>query len=225
MAEPLILIAEDDGDIRGLLKLYLEGEGFRVLEADNGADALALAREKTPDMAILDVMMPQMNGFELTRALRKYSDIPILILSAKSQDNDKILGLNLGADDYIVKPFNPVEIVARVKAQLRRASRAGGDTLQVGNLTLNTATFQLTKGDRSILLTPMEYKILALLMRSPGRIFTKIQLYEGAIGTYFEGDDNTMMVHISKLREKIEDDPKNPSRIITVRGLGYKLEK
>ena len=225
MAEPLILIAEDDGDIRGLLKLYLEGEGFRVLEADNGADALALAREKTPDMAILDVMMPQMNGFELTRALRKYSDIPILILSAKSQDNDKILGLNLGADDYIGKPFNPVEIVARVKAQLRRASRAGGDTLQVGNLTLNTATFQLTKGDRSILLTPMEYKILALLMRSPGRIFTKIQLYEGAIGTYFEGDDNTMMVHISKLREKIEDDPKNPSRIITVRGLGYKLEK
>ena len=225
MAEPLILIAEDDGDIRGLLKLYLEGEGFQVLEADNGEDALAIARERTPDMAILDVMMPRMNGFELTRALRKYSDIPILILSAKSQDNDKILGLNLGADDYIGKPFNPVEIVARVKAQLRRAARTGGDTLQVGDLTLNTATFQLTKGDRAILLTPMEYKILALLMRSPGRIFTKIQLYEGAIGAYFEGDDNTMMVHISKLREKIEDDPKNPSRIITVRGLGYKLEK
>ena len=225
MAEPLILIAEDDGDIRGLLKLYLEGEGFRVLEADNGADALTMAREQTPDMAILDIMMPRMNGFELTQALRKYSDVPILILSAKSQDNDKILGLNLGADDYIAKPFNPVEIVARVKAQLRRAARAGGDTLQVGDLTLNTATFQLTKGDRAILLTPMEYKILALLMRSPGRIFTKIQLYEGAIGAYFEGDDNTMMVHISKLREKIEDDPKNPSRIITVRGLGYKLEK
>ena len=225
MAEPLILIAEDDGDIRGLLKLYLEGEGFRVLEADNGADALTMAREQTPDMAILDIMMPRMNGFELTQALRKYSDVPILILSAKSQDNDKILGLNLGADDYIAKPFNPVEIVARVKAQLRRAARAGGDTLQVRDLTLNTATFQLTKGDRAILLTPMEYKILALLMRSPGRIFTKIQLYEGAIGAYFEGDDNTMMVHISKLREKIEDDPKNPSRIITVRGLGYKLEK
>ena len=223
--EPLILIAEDDADIRDLLKLYLEGEGFRVVEADNGADALTLAREQTPDMAILDIMMPKMNGFELTRALRKYSDVPILILSAKSQDNDKILGLNLGADDYIAKPFNPVEIVARVKAQLRRASRSSGDILTVRDLTLNTANFQLTKGDKSILLTPMEYKILALLMRSPGRIFTKIQLYEGAIGTYFEGDDNTMMVHISKLREKIEDDPKNPSRIITVRGLGYKLEK
>lgn len=220
-----ILIAEDDADIRGLLKLYIEGEGMRVIEAADGAAALRLAREQTPDMAILDVMMPEINGFELTRALRKYSDIPILILSAKSQDNDKILGLNLGADDYIAKPFNPVEIVARVKAQLRRAARTSGDTLTVRDLTLDTASFQLTKNGESILLTPMEYKILAMFMRSPGRIFTKIQLYEGAIGTYFEGDDNTMMVHISKLREKIEDDPKNPRYIITVRGLGYKLEK
>ena len=222
---PLILIAEDDADIRGLLKLYLEGEGLRVLEAADGTDALALAREHTPDMAILDIMMPGMNGFELTRALRKYSDIPILILSAKSQDNDKILGLNLGADDYLAKPFNPVEIVARVKAQLRRAARTSADVLTVGELTLNTGSFQLTKGDEVIPLTPMEYKILALLMRSPGRIFTKIQLYEGAVGNYFEGDDNTMMVHISKLREKIEDDPKAPRYIITVRGLGYKIEK
>ena len=220
-----ILIAEDDDDIRSLLRLYLEGEGYRVLEAPDGAAALRLAREESPDMAVLDVMMPEMNGFELTQALRKYSDIPLLILSAKSQDNDKILGLNLGADDYIAKPFNPVEIVARVKAQLRRANRTTGSTLTVRDLTLDTASFQLWKDGRQILLTPMEYKILAMLMRSPGRIFTKIQLYEGAIGTYFEGDDNTMMVHISKLREKIEDDPKNPRYIITVRGLGYKIEK
>ena len=223
--KPVILIAEDDRDIRDLLRLYLEGEGYRVLEAENGAQALILAREQTPDMAILDVMMPEMNGFELTRALRRYSEIPILILSARSQDNDKILGLNLGADDYIAKPFNPVEIVARVKAQLRRALRTGSDVLTVGDLTLDTASFQLTKGGKQILLTPMEYKILALLMRSPGRIFTKVQLYEGAVGPYFEGDDNTMMVHISKLREKIEDDPKLPRHIITVRGLGYKPEK
>ncbi len=220
-----ILIAEDDADIRDLLRLYLEGEGFRVLEAGDGAAALRIAREQSPSMAIVDIMMPEMNGFELTRALRKYSDIPILILSAKSQDNDKILGLNLGADDYIAKPFNPVEIVARVKAQLRRAERTSGSILTVRELTLDTASFQLTKNGQPILLTPMEYKILAMLMRSPGRIFTKIQLYEGAIGTYFEGDDNTMMVHISKLREKIEDDPKNPRHIITVRGLGYKIEK
>lgn len=223
--KPVILIAEDDRDIRDLLRLYLEGEGYRVLEAENGAQALILAREQTPDMAILDVMMPEMSGFELTRSLRRYSEIPILILSARSQDNDKILGLNLGADDYIAKPFNPVEIVARVKAQLRRALRTGSDVLTVGDLTLDTASFQLTKGGKQILLTPMEYKILALLMRSPGRIFTKVQLYEGAVGPYFEGDDNTMMVHISKLREKIEDDPKLPRHIITVRGLGYKLEK
>ena len=221
--QPSILIAEDDSDIRGLLKLYLESEGYRVLEAADGAAALELARRETPDMAILDVMMPKMNGFELTRALRKTSDIPILILSAKSQDNDKILGLNLGADDYIAKPFNPVEIVARVKAQLRRASRGGGSVLTAGGLTLDTAGFQLLKNGRPILLTPMEYKILAMLMRAPGRIFTKIQLYEGVVGPYFEGDDNTMMVHISKLREKIEDDPKNPAYIITVRGLGYKF--
>ena len=220
-----ILIAEDDADIRDLLRLYLEGEGFQVLEAGDGASALRLAREQSPSMAILDIMMPEMNGFELTRALRKYSDIPILILSAKSQDNDKILGLNLGADDYIAKPFNPVEIVARVKAQLRRAERTSGSVLTVRELTLDTASFQLTKSGQPIPLTPMEYKILAMLMRSPGRIFTKIQLYEGAIGNYFEGDDNTMMVHISKLREKIEDAPKNPRHIITVRGLGYKIEK
>ena len=220
-----ILIAEDDADIRDLLRLYLEGEGFHVLEAGDGATALRIAREQSPSMAILDIMMPEMNGFELTRALRKYSNIPILILSAKSQDNDKILGLNLGADDYIAKPFNPVEIVARVKAQLRRAERTGGSVLTVRDLSLDAASFQLTKNGQPILLTPMEYKILAMLMRSPGRIFTKIQLYEGAIGTYFEGDDNTMMVHISKLREKIEDDPKNPRHIITVRGLGYKIEK
>lgn len=220
-----ILIAEDDGDIRGLLRLYLESEGYRVLEADNGGKALALAREELPDMAILDVMMPELNGYELTRALRKFSDIPILILSAKSQDSDKILGLNLGADDYIAKPFNPIEIVARVKAQLRRAAKENSSTLAVRDLILDTASFQLTKGGCAISLTPMEYKILALLMRSPGRIFTKIQLYEGAVGTYFEGDDNTMMVHISKLREKIEDDPKDPRYIITVRGLGYKIEK
>ena len=222
---PLILIAEDDADIRSLLRLYLEGEGFRVAEAADGAAALDLARTEPPDMAILDVMMPGMNGFELTRALRAYSDVPILILSAKSQDNDKILGLNLGADDYIAKPFNPVEIVARVRAQLRRAARTGGDVLRVGDLALDTASFQLTRGGTPIPLTPIEYKVLALLMRAPGRIFTKVQLYEGAVGPYFEGDDNTMMVHISKLREKIEEDPKNPRYIITVRGLGYKIEK
>ena len=219
-----ILIAEDDADIRNLLRLYLEGEGFRVLEAADGNTALNAALGEGPDAAILDVMMPGMNGYELTRALRRTSDIPVLILSAKSGDNDKILGLNLGADDYIAKPFNPMEVVARVKAHLRRAAGSRREVLTVGDLTLDTTAMQLYKNGRPVALTPTEYKILCQLMRAPGRIFTKVQLYEGIAGEYFESNDNTMMVHISKLREKIEDDPKNPRYIITIRGLGYKIE-
>ena len=219
-----ILIAEDDTDIRGVLRLYLESEGFQVIEAENGDRALALARERTPDMAILDVMMPGLDGYALTRALRAISDLPILILSARSRDEDKILGLNLGADDYIAKPFNPVEIVARVKAQLRRSQRGLNSSVTAGGLVLDADSLEVTRDGESIPLTPMEYKILSTLMRSPGRIFTKLQLYERAVGGYFEGDDNTMMVHISKLREKIEEDPRNPRRIVTVRGLGYKFE-
>lgn len=221
---PLILIAEDNPEIRGLLRLYLEGEGLRVLEAENGDEALARARAENPDLAILDVMMPGLSGYEVTRALRRFSEMPILILSAKSEDNDKILGLNLGADDYVTKPFNPVEVVARVKAQLRRAARAGGEVLRGGELALDLASMRLEKAGRPVPLTPMEAKILAILMRSPGRVFTKSQLYEGAVGDYFEGDENAMMVHISKLRDKIEDDPRSPRYIRTIRGLGYRFE-
>ncbi len=220
-----ILVAEDDSDIRDLLRLYLESEGFSVKCAENGAVALACAESDPPDMAIVDIMMPLLNGYELTRALRAHSNVPILMLSAKNQDNDKILGLNLGADDYMTKPFNPLEIVARVRALLRRAGSADSSLLCLGALNLDTSTCTLTKNDQPIALTPMEYKILAQLMRSPGRIFTKVQLYESINGEFFESDDNTMMVHISKLREKIEDDPKSPKYIITVRGLGYKIEK
>ncbi len=219
-----ILIAEDDADIRAVLRLYLESEGFAVREAADGQTALDIALGEAPDAAILDVMMPRMDGFQLTRALRRTSDIPVLILSAKSQDNDKILGLNLGADDYIAKPFNPMEVVARLKAQLRRAGGARRTVLAVGALCLDTAAMQLTKAGRVIPLTPTEYKILVQLMGAPGRIFTKVQLYEGIAGEYFESTDNTLMVHISKLRDKIEDDPKNPRYIITIRGLGYKIE-
>ena len=221
---PLIMIAEDNPEIRGLLRLYLEGEGLRVLEAENGDEALARARAENPDLAILDVMMPGLSGYEVTRALRRFSEMPILILSAKSEDNDKILGLNLGADDYVTKPFNPVEVVARVKAQLRRAARAGGEVLRGGELALDLAGMRLEKAGRPVPLTPMEAKILAILMRSPGRVFTKVQLYEGAAGDYFEGDENAMMVHISKLRDKIEDDPRSPRYIRTIRGLGYRFE-
>ena len=221
----MILIAEDDADIRNLLTLYLQSEGYEVEAYDNGADALAGARAHLPDLAILDVMMPQMDGYELTRVLREMSDIPILILSARDQVNDKVLGLNFGADDYIAKPFNPLEIVARVRAQLRRASRMSTSVLTVGDLSLDSMSCTLTRAGKSIPLTPTEYRILSVLMRTPGRIFTKVQLYEAVNGAYFESDDNTMMVHISKLRNKIEEDPKKPTHIITIKGLGYKFEK
>ena len=150
--------------------------------------------------------------------------MPILILSARDQDHDKILGLNLGADDYMTKPFNPLELVARVRALLRRSS-SRPDVLKAGELCLDFSAHTLMKGNRQIQLTPMEYKILSILMRSPGRIYTKVQLYEAVCGEYFENDENTIMVHISRIREKVEDDPKRPVHIITVRGVGYKFEE
>lgn len=221
----VILIAEDEDDIRKILKLYLESEGFEIIEAEDGKTALKVARIHKPDLAILDIMMPEMDGFALTQELRRESDIPILILSARNQDTDKILGLNLGADDYIAKPFNALEVVARVKAQLRRSQRFTSNEISIHGLTLNTTTCTVTKNDAPILLTPTEYKLLAFVMQSPGRIFTKVQLSEAINGEYYENDDNTIMVHISKLREKIEDNPRKPTRLVTVRGLGYRYEK
>jgi len=228
-----ILIAEDDKDIIDLLKLYLENEKFQVLSAINGEEALEIVENNEIHLAILDIMMPKLNGFELTKKIRKISNMPILILSAKNLDSDKILGLDLGADDYLTKPFNPLEIIARVKSSIRRCYNLKADEvasekeniLTVGELSLNTESFMLTKGGNEISITPTEYRILALLMKSPGRVYTKMQIYELIKGEYFESDENTIMVHISKLRDKIEDDSKNPLYIKTIRGLGYKIEK
>ncbi|MDA3734096.1 response regulator transcription factor [Niameybacter massiliensis] len=227
-----ILVAEDDEDIIQLLKLYLENEGFSVLTAKDGVEAMEILEKEAVDLALLDLMMPRMNGYELTKKIREMSNIPIIILTAKNQDSDKILGLNIGADDYLTKPFNPLEIIARVRSNLRRfydlntekAVKQEENTLVQGELTLDLETFTLYKSGEEVILTPTEYKILQLLMKSPGRIYTKVQLYEKINGEYFENDDNTMMVHISRLREKIEQDSKNPKYIKTVRGLGYKFE-
>ncbi len=230
--EYTILIAEDDEDIVSLLSLYLKNSGFRVLAADNGADALGIVRREKVDLALLDVMMPRMDGYELTRRIRAVSNIPILILSARGEDYDRILGLNLGADDYLTKPFNPMEVVARIQANLRRfyelgggkGAKSDGEKLRLGRLCLNPGEMSLSKDGRAVPLTPTEYRILWKLMKAPGRVYTRAQIYESINGEYTESDDQTMMVHISKLREKIEDDPKNPRYIITVRGLGYKME-
>ncbi len=220
-----ILIAEDEADIRNILKLYLESEGFEVVQAQDGDQALRMAQREMPDLILLDVMMPNMDGFAVTQALRQYSQVPILILSARSQDADKILGLNLGADDYIAKPFNALEVVARVKAHLRRGQQTVSPVINLNGLTLNSETCTVTKDGTLLSLTPTEYKLLSVFMRSPGRIFTKVQLSEAINGEYFESDENTIMVHISKLRDKIEDNPRKPARLVTIRGLGYRFEK
>lgn len=219
-----ILIAEDDEAIRDLLKLYLESEGYQILSAENGQQALEIVQAQRPALAILDIMMPEINGLDLTRHLREKTMMPILILSARDQDHDKILGLNIGADDYMTKPFNPLEVVARVKALLRRTGSTA-EVVKVGDFCLNLSSHTLTRADVPIPLTPMEYKILSVMMRNPGRIYTKVQLYETVSGEYFESDENTIMVHISRIREKLEDDPKRPVHIITVRGVGYKFEE
>ncbi|MEE3487630.1 MAG: response regulator transcription factor [Bulleidia sp.] len=228
----LILIAEDDPDIVALLKLYLEKEGYGVLSAADGREALDLVNENNVDLGIFDIMMPNMDGFELIHKVRESHGFPILVLSARGQDEDKIKGLNLGADDYLSKPFNPLEVVARVKAMLRRyhqlnpqKDEAEEEVYRTGDLELNMTTMTLTKKGQEIALTPMEMKILALLMKKPGHVYTKIQIFEQINGTYLDGDDRTLMVHISNLRDKIEDDSRNPVYLKTIRGLGYKVEK
>lgn len=226
-----ILIAEDDADIIEVLKLYLENQGYRILSAEDGAAAYRLIEKEKVDLGIFDIMMPKMNGFELIRKVREKYNLPIIVLSAKKEDSDKILGLDLGADDYLVKPFNPLEVVARVKAAFRRFYdlNTGTDevreqeTLRYKELEINMQTLQLFKGGEEIKVTPTEIRILMLLMKNPGRVYTKVQIYEYLRGEYFENDENTIMVHISNLRDKIEADPKKPEYLLTVRGLGYKL--
>lgn len=226
-----ILIAEDNIDTLNILKLYLDNSDFEVIYVDNGDDAINIFNTQNIDLAIFDIIMPKKNGFELIKHVRKNSTIPILLLSAKDQYSDKIFGLNLGADDYITKPFNPTELIARINSNLRRYyefnstySKEINRKLILGNLSLNLDDFLLMKNEKPINLTATEYKILSKLMKNPGRIYTKLQLYESVNGSYSENDDNTIMVHIFHLRNKIEDDPKNPKYIKTVRGIGYKID-
>ena len=226
-----ILIAEDDKDIVNLLKLYLESNGYRTVTAENGAAAYKLVRQEKIDLAVLDIMMPEMDGYELAVKIRETYDFPIIFLSAKNQDHDKILGLNLGADDYMTKPFNPLEIIARINSNLRRAYQLGYEIkdvsylLQNGGLILDMDAMTVKKDGENVFLTPTEFKILALLMKNPGRVFTKAQIYQSINGDFYESDENSIIVHISKIRDKLGDDSKNPEFIKNIRGLGYKIEK
>lgn len=226
-----ILIAEDDKDIVKLIKIYLESSGYRVLATDNGENAFDIVMNEQIDLAIIDIMMPKMNGYELIQKIRETKNLPILILSAKNQDADKILGLNLGADDYMTKPFSPLEIVARVQANLRRFYSLGSaadtketDKIRIGELYVDTETLKLYKNDVEIIITPTEYKILTFLMKAPNRVYTKSQICVAINGEFYDNYENVITVHVSHLRDKIEDDPKNPKYIKNVRGLGYKIE-
>lgn len=223
-----ILIADDEAEIRLLLRLYLEKDGYRVIEADNGEDAIRLCEKEDVDMVLLDIMMPKMDGYQVMKRLRAQSNIPIIVISAKGNDEEKILGLDLGADDYITKPFNPLEAMARIHSNMRRFYSLGAGAeavkqLVVRNLVLDTQECVVYKDGTAIDLTSVEYKILRLFMENPGKVFTKQQIYEAGWGEEFIVADNNIMVCISKLRSKLDDG--QTEYIKTIRGLGYRLEK
>lgn len=229
-----ILVADDEPEIRNLLRLYLENEKYEVIEAGDGKEALRLVSVEKPDLCLLDIMMPGMNGYRTLKAIREISNIPVIIISAKDADSEKILGLNLGADDYIAKPFNPLEAVARVASNLRRFYSLKGsiehdenedDTaslITVRDLTLNTSACSLTVAGRPVELTGVEYRVMELFMTHPGRVYTKQQIYEYAWGEDYLVSDNNIMVCISKLRSKLGGESED--YIKTLRGLGYRLE-
>lgn len=226
-----ILIAEDEKDLRQLLELHLIKEGFTVYAAENGLKALEIFRNNEINLAILDVMMPGLDGFNLLRKIRETNEIPVMFLTARGEDMDKILGLGLGADDYMVKPFSPVELIARVHAQLRRSYKYSTGTkipenlmIQIGDLTFDKNSYSIYKKDTPLECNAKELKLLEIFMENPGRVYTKKQLYEVVWGEAYYGDDNTIMVHISHLRDKIEDNPKEPQYLKTIRGIGYKFE-
>lgn len=225
-----ILVCDDDRDIVSALSIYLTGEGYRVTGAGSGQEALELFRKQPFDLVLMDIMMPGMDGITATAHLRKESNVPILFLTAKSEDTDKILGLNMGADDYITKPFNPLEVIARVRSHLRRYTQLGGvigapDLLSVGPVQLDDGAKTVTVDGEAVSLTPLEFNILRLLMSHPGQVFSMTQIYEQVWNDTALGSENTVAVHIRHLREKIEIDPARPRYLKVVWGLGYKMEQ
>ncbi|HTX89883.1 MAG TPA: response regulator transcription factor [Anaerolineales bacterium] len=220
-----ILIVDDKANVRTLVREYLTEEGFRVATAENGQAALYAARQEKPDLILLDIMMPEMDGFEFIRTYRKESNTPVILLTAKLEESDKVVGLELGADDYITKPFGMRELVARIHTIMRRAGQIPhpSDRLQAGAISLDRETHTVTVGGNPVHLTPSEFDLLALLMNAPGRVFTRLDLLEDLQGTSFEGVARTIDVHIRNLRTKIETDPANPRYIETIFGIGYRF--
>lgn len=227
-----ILVCDDDKEIVDAIEIYLSQEGYRIFKAYDGEQALDILGRENIQLLIMDVMMPKLDGIRATLKIREYSSIPIIILSAKSEDSDKILGLNVGADDYISKPFNPLELVARVKSNLRRYTSLGGmngeggkSQYQVGGLVINVENKQVTVDGEPVKMTPIEYSILLLLMKNPGKTFSINEIYESIWNEEAIGVDNTVAVHIRHIREKIEINPKDPKYLKVVWGVGYKVDK
>ncbi len=220
-----ILVVDDEERLVSLVKTYLEREGFRVATAKNGRQALFIAREQKPDLIILDLMMPEMDGYEFMRVHRKERETPIIMLTAKIEDGDKVLGLELGADDYVAKPFSPRELMARVRAVLRRTGQSApqGEMLRVGEVVLDRGLHSVKVSGSLIDLTPSEFDLLAVLMASPGRAYSRYDLLDQIQGAVYEGYERTIDVHIKNLRKKIEADPRKPRYIETVYGVGYRF--
>lgn len=226
-----ILICDDDKEIVDAIEIYLSQEGYHIFKAYNGEEAIQTLKQENIQLLIMDIMMPKMDGIHATLKIREYSSIPIIMLSAKSEDMDKILGLNIGADDYVTKPFNPLELMARVKSMLRRYTKLGSLNIDneavfcLGGLCMNDDTKEVTVDGEPVKLTPIEYSILLLMVKNPGRVFSIDQIYENIWNEQAIGADNTVAVHIRHIREKIEINPKEPRYLKVVWGVGYKVEK
>ena len=228
----IILVCDDDKEIVEAIEIYLTQEGYEVLKAYDGEEAIQTLKKEHVDLLIMDVMMPRLDGIRATLKIREENSLPIIILSAKSEDADKILGLNIGADDYVTKPFNPLELVARAKSQLRRYTQLGStvqdekkEVYEVGGLSINDELKEVTVDGESVRLTPIEYNILLLLVKNQGKVFSIDQIYENIWNEEAIGADNTVAVHIRHIREKIEINPKEPRYLKVVWGVGYKIEK
>jgi two-component system alkaline phosphatase synthesis response regulator PhoP len=220
-----ILVVDDEPRIAEICRDYLQRAGFKVITASSGEDALSLARARRPDLIVLDLRLPGMDGLDVTRALRKQSNVPIIMLTARVEESDKLIGLELGADDYLTKPFSPRELVARVRAVFRRIDIGPGqsDVIRALDVTLDVPRMQARVGRRSLDLTSTEFELLAMLMRQPGRVFTRSQLLDAIRGVETESFDRAIDAHVKNLRRKIESDPRNPRYVLTVYGVGYKF--
>ncbi len=226
MAGKRVLVVDDDAKTVELVKLYLNRDGYRVITAYDGVEALRLAQEGHPDLIVLDLMLPGIDGLEVCRTIRAESDVPIIMLTARTTEQDRLTGLDLGADDYMSKPFSPRELAARVRAVLRRLpGERGPDEIKHGELTTDFAKHEAFLAGRPLNLTPIEFRLLGVLVREPQRVFSRAQLIEKALGYDFEGFDRTIDVHILNLRRKLEPDPNHPKYIKTVYGAGYKLSE